>query len=102
MRNDQGAVPQWHTGDRLRKAREAAGLTQQQLAEFVEISRATVSAYENNAKKPSGPFLVVWAARTGVSKDWIRTGNTDIGQDDYRRPSYALLNDQPAPAPKPS
>lgn len=37
----------------LRRARERAGLTQQELARRAGTSQATISAYENGAKEPS-------------------------------------------------
>ena len=37
----------------LRRAREQAGLSQQQLALRAGTSQATISAYENGAKEPS-------------------------------------------------
>jgi len=40
-------------GDRLRSARSSRGLTQDELAERLEVSKGAVSAWENNRDKPS-------------------------------------------------
>lgn len=69
-----GLIPQWTVGDRLRKAREVAGLSQDQLALDLGISRRSVSTYESGgaAKRP---VLLAWAMRCGVSLDWLETGS---------------------------
>lgn len=69
-------VPQWTTGDRLRKAREEAGLDQATLAEVLGISRTTVSNHEVGIGKRGTNRMMIraWAAATGVDPDWIETG----------------------------
>lgn len=75
--------PQWTLADRLRKAREQSGLSQQELAEQARIARGTVSAAENGRRRPSGSVVSMWALATGVSRDWL------LG-DDRVNPSDAL------------
>lgn len=73
-----GLTPQWTLGDRLRKAREVAGLSQGEMAEAIGIARNSVGRYESGAYDPSRPVLIAWAFRTGVALDWI-TGSGDEG-----------------------
>ena len=40
-------------GDKLLKLRRAQGLTQTQVAEYLEVTSAAVSAYERDANQPS-------------------------------------------------
>lgn len=40
-------------GDRLRAARSSKGLTQDELAERIDVTKAAVSAWENNRDKPT-------------------------------------------------
>lgn len=68
-----GTVPEWTRGDRMRKAREAAGLSQQELAEAIGVSRRSISAYETNGTLKK-PVLLSWALRTGVPLPWLRDG----------------------------
>lgn len=68
----EGRIPQWTLGDRLRKAREDAGLQQQELADRIGISRRSVSAYESDDSIPRRPVLVVWALGTGVKLHWLQ------------------------------
>lgn len=66
-------IPQWTLGDRLRKARESAGMDQLELANRVGISRNTVSNYElgNGTRPPKVVVLRAWANECGVPYEWI-------------------------------
>lgn len=68
------AVPVWSLGDRLRKAREAAGFGQQEFAERTSLARATISAAENGRRVPSRANLRLWAVAAGVPYEWLVTG----------------------------
>jgi len=66
-------------GDRLRKAREHAGLEQRELAADIGISRNTVQNYERGRTSPRRPVVLAWAVRTGVSQAWLWTGQEGQG-----------------------
>lgn len=68
--NASGAIPAWTRGDRLRKARESAGLSQQELADAIGISRRSVSAYESNGTTKR-PVLLSWALLCHVPMAWL-------------------------------
>lgn len=68
-------IPQWTLGDRIRKAREAAGLEQTDLADALYMSRAAVSAWENGHTKPNTRKLVVIADVCGVPASWLVSGS---------------------------
>lgn len=78
---EQGTwVPEWTLGDRLRKAREVAGLEQGELAGRMGVARGTVHNYESDATtKVKRPYLREWAHVTGVSLHWLETG--EAGSD---------------------
>lgn len=69
---DSGLVPVFTVADRLRKAREQAGLEQNELAERIGLGRTTISNYERGTTPPKRPLLLSWAMATGVSLDWLR------------------------------
>lgn len=71
---EAGMVPRWSVADRLRKAREVAGLDQAELARLAGISRATVSNAERGAGVPQRATLRAWALVTGVNADWLTEG----------------------------
>lgn len=57
--------------EKLRALREARGLTQQQVARRVDISKAMISAYETASKAPSIEVLVHLSRLFGVSVDYL-------------------------------
>ena len=52
---------------RLRAAREASGLTQQQVADHLSITRAGVAMLEAGNGSPAIPTLIAWAFWTGTT-----------------------------------
>jgi transcriptional regulator with XRE-family HTH domain len=68
-------VPEWTLTDRLRKAREQAGLTQQALAVAIGVTKQTVSRAERG-EGITHRTLLQWAAATDVPVEWINAGST--------------------------
>jgi transcriptional regulator with XRE-family HTH domain len=64
-------------GDRLAGAREAAGLSQKELASRLGVRGLTVEAWENDAKEPRANRLQMLAGLLGVSLSWLLTGKGD-------------------------
>lgn len=64
----------WSLTDRLRKAREHAGLKQQELADRIGVSRGAVGNYEQGITEPKRPVLLSWALATRVPLKWLQTG----------------------------
>lgn len=58
-------------GARLRELRKQAGLTQQQLADRLWLSKATVSYYEQSLRCPSPEVLVKIAGVFHVTADYL-------------------------------
>lgn len=56
-------------GKRLRRFREALGLTRKQLADLVHVSRDTIAVYENGWRGPSRDVLQRLADALGVRTD---------------------------------
>lgn len=56
------------------QSREAAGLTQPELAKLIVVSKATISFWENNVTSPKGKNLIKLADALGVSGDYLMTG----------------------------
>lgn len=62
-------------GDRLRVARELAGLSQDELAQLTGISRQTISNYELGlSKRPKPPYIAAWALATNFDRGWLEHG----------------------------
>lgn len=56
-------------GEKLRSAREAAGLTQQQLAEKVGVQQRDISRWENCRREPGVLIVKKMAQALGCSMD---------------------------------
>jgi transcriptional regulator with XRE-family HTH domain len=74
MQHMNRAVPVFTLGDRLRKAREVAGLTQTELANSLGIGRRSVSRYEDGVQMPKRGAVMAWSMATGVPFEWLATG----------------------------
>ncbi|WP_315503686.1 helix-turn-helix transcriptional regulator [Actinomyces radicidentis] len=74
-RTPAGAIPRFGLPDRIRKARETAGLDRSQAADALELARRTLYRYESAAAVPPRRNLVALAALTGVSDHWLITGD---------------------------
>ena len=79
-------IPAWTFGDRVRKAREKAGLTQAEMADLLHVSRKTLNHYELDRTQPQRPidFIEALAEATGVSTAWLMWG-ADESYQGFRR-----------------
>ena len=77
-----GSIPAFTIGDRLRKAREFAGLDQGQLADAMGVSRKTISNNEGGGVKPRTIVVRAWALATGVDVTWLETGEAPMDPGD--------------------
>lgn len=62
-------------GERLKAAREGAGLTQQELAAKVELSQKQISVLEGGLQLPMAGKLPTIVRVVGGSVDWLLTGS---------------------------
>lgn len=69
-----GTIPAFTVADRLRKARETAGLDQTQMAVELGVSRGTISNAERGNTRVKKTLLLAWSMRTGVPSMWLETG----------------------------
>lgn len=66
-----GSVPEWDTADRMRKALRVADIGVQEIADYLGVSRNTVSTWINGRITPSLQTLRLWALRCGVDFEWL-------------------------------
>ncbi len=64
-------------GDRLSGAREAAGMTQKQLAGRLGVKLGTLRNWEDDLNEPRANKLQMVAGLLGVSLTWLLTGRGD-------------------------
>ncbi len=69
-------VPSWDLADRMRKSLRHAGMSVQEMADYLDVDRSTVSTWINGRIDPSGSTAKLWAMRTGVPYTWLCHGST--------------------------
>ena len=67
-------------GEKLQKLRTRAGLSQDQLAELLDVSRQAVSKWERNEAMPEAEKLVRISRQFGVSTDYLLLEELEDGQ----------------------
>ena len=58
-------------GSRLKQVREENKISQEDLAELVQVSRQSVSKWENNECYPTVEKLLMISIKLNVSIDWL-------------------------------
>lgn len=64
-------------GNRVKKARKKAGMTQEMLARLSGVPQARISALELNKNKKSS-YLIQLSNALGVNPNWLETGVDDL------------------------
>ncbi|WP_130866646.1 helix-turn-helix domain-containing protein [Acidipropionibacterium timonense] len=91
-------VPVWTQADRLRKAREFAGLDQTELADAMGVSRASISASERGLSQPRRLTVRAWAMACGVPASWLETGQAPHPEDEGPGGLRARRDSNPQPS----
>ena len=65
---------EWDQSDRLAKALRHAGVSRQEMADYLGVHPNTISNYVHGHIQPDKRTLMLWAARCGVSFEWLDTG----------------------------
>lgn len=64
--------------DQLRKARKAAGKTQQEVADYISVNYSTYSCYETGKRQPDALKIRKIAAFLGVTGDYLLETGMDL------------------------
>lgn len=64
---------------RLKKLRELKHVTQQELADYLHVTRPTIAGYETKGKEPSYETMLAIASFFDVSADYLITGKNYPG-----------------------
>lgn len=77
LRDPAAVVPGWTLGWRLQRALAHAGLTTEEIAAELGVSRSTISRWLNDRGAPPRPvYIRMWALRCGVPYGWLKEGDT--------------------------
>lgn len=88
------ALLQFDLQDRLAKSLRVAGVSVQELAEYLGVNRNTVGNYLSGRTRPSRSILIAWALRCGVPIQWLEHGVLPSNEPD----GWAPRGSNPEPA----
>jgi transcriptional regulator with XRE-family HTH domain len=74
----EGTIPVLTRAQRLRIARENAGMEQGDLSSLIGVSRVTISNYEQG-RAVRRPVMMAWAKATGVKFSWLMAEDAPDG-----------------------
>lgn len=80
-------IPAWTTGDRLRKAREAAGLNQYEMGDALGVSHKTIGNYERGRTRIQRLALREWSVVCKVPMEWLAFGPQPDGGSPNHQPA---------------
>lgn len=113
--SDTESFPQWTVGDRLKKARERAKVTQTRMGELLAdlhdgepYGHSTIAAWEGDKNQPRqfARLIERWAEITGAPAEWLLTGREFHLRrylslaTGYDEPWQTSLDDLLVPAPE--
>ena len=78
-------------GTRLRMAREACGMSQELLAEKVNIGKSTISDYENDKKDPKMPMACALAKELNTPVAFLAGEDGEMHHDEQNPDVKELL-----------
>lgn len=81
--------------EKIRALRRNSGLSQEELAERLDVSRQAVSKWELGSAVPTADKLVDIADFFGVSLDYLMRGNADRSSDCFVPPQSANVPSSP-------
>jgi hypothetical protein len=61
-------------GDRLSKSLKYAGMSHQEMAEFLEVHRNSVGAWCTDRNRIMPAILRLWSQQVGLPLEWLRDG----------------------------
>ena len=90
-------------GERLKKARKKAKLSQEKVAEKLNVSRSNISKYENNKLEPNIQTIKILCGLYGTTSDYllgigkeenkvINNNNVSIKQGDNNKTTFNINN----------
>ncbi|MET0725940.1 MAG: helix-turn-helix transcriptional regulator [Leifsonia sp.] len=86
--------------DRMRRALRVSGVSVHEMADYLEVTRGTVSTWINGRVSPSAQTLMLFAMRTGMPYAWLKTGTApsedeavDVRPEGFEPPTFCSVVD---------
>src|SRR5258707_9142872 len=89
-----GDVPDWDIADRMRKALRTADIGVAEMADYLGVSRTSVSNWINGRIEPSLQTMRLWSIRTNTNLEWLLARAPATA-----RQAVNITSLSPAPAP---
>jgi hypothetical protein len=87
--------------DRIKEIRQAKGLTQQEFADVLKVSRNNIAGYETGRTDPSASAISLICKTFSVSEVWLRTGEGEMFSENSREEQIsAFMGDTLAAEPE--
>lgn len=87
--------------DRIKEIRQAKGLTQQEFADALKVSRNNIAGYETGRTDPSASAISLICKTFSVSETWLRTGEGEMFSENSREEQIsAFMGDTLAAEPE--
>lgn len=77
--------------DRIKEIRQAKGLTQQEFADVLKVSRNNIAGYETGRTDPSASAISLICKTFSVSELWLRTGEGEMFSENSREEQIAAF-----------
>lgn len=81
-------------GARLKEARKAKGITQDELGEILGLSKAAISLYESEKRNPKLETIIEMMYVLGVSADYLLGTDVIVEVKNYNTPKYRTLRSE--------
>jgi transcriptional regulator with XRE-family HTH domain len=76
----------------MKRSAKVAGITRQEMAEYLDVAPETVSTWMNDRIVPSTQTLRLWAMRTGAPFEWLTTA---VRPEGFEPPTFCSAPDGP-------
>lgn len=73
-----------NTGDRIQRLRKQNNMTQENLADYLQVSRQSISKWESNLSYPETDKLIKLSELFNVSVDYLLRGKTELNISKYK------------------
>lgn len=74
----ESLIPQWTLAERLQKALDVSGITDEEMAHHLGVTDRTIRNYCSGHTTPRAGQIRQWAARTNVSLRWLAQDHIDL------------------------
>lgn len=76
--------------NRIKIVRQGAGLSMEQFAQKIGVTRSSISKIESGQNNPSDQTLMLICREFNINEDWLRTGEGEMKIEDCQEERFAM------------